>query len=225
MECTLGPQLWVDWFGSEHEPCPDIVSPVEDDPLGRPAGGIWTSTMVDGSSLYVERMQAVLPPELSEWHDRAAWVLEPRPAELLVIEDRSAEADFVLLAPSVLGERCVWPQIAARFEGAHMTTQGALSFWRQPAPSEPSWLARMGVFEVLMEFGYGTPLDWWEAESAIWFGWQFSAKERIADIAVPAIPEVPRGHWNPDELPALACSHPARRRKRMSAKHKFATWP
>lgn len=206
MELTLGPQLWVDWFGCGHEPGPDIVAPVGDDPLGRPSGGFWTSSFVEGRSAYVERMRVVLPPELSEWHDRAAWVLEPGPAELLVVADRSAEADFVLLAPNLPGKRCTWPQIATRFDGAHMTAQGALSFWRQPAPSEPRWLERMGVLEVLMELGYGTPLDWWEAESTIWFDWHLSVRERIADVAVPAIPEVPRGHWDAERLPAFACS-------------------
>lgn len=223
MELTLEPQLWVDWFGDAPEPCPDIVSPVEDDPLGRPSGGLWTSTHRDGSSPYVERMREVLPPELSEWQDRAAWVLEPLPADLLVIEDRSAEADFVLLTPSVPGERCTWLQIASRFDGGHMTAQGALSFWRQPAPSEPRWLERMGVLEVLMELGYGTPLDWWEAESTIWFDWRFSAKERIADVAVPAIPRVPRGHWNPEELPALPCSHPDSEAEAHVSEYKVAT--
>lgn len=206
MEFTLGPQLWVDWFGCGHEPGPEIVSPVEDDPLGRPAGGLWTSTLIGGTSAYVERMRAVLPPALSEWHQRAAWVLEPRPAELLVVEDRSAEADLVLLAPDLGGEHCTWQRLATRFEGAHMTAQGALSFWRQPAPSEPGWLERIGVLEVLTELGYGTPLDWWEAESTIWFDWRLSVRERIADVAVPAIPAVPRGHWDPDQLPAFACS-------------------
>jgi hypothetical protein len=203
MELTLGPQLWVDWFGTGQEPCSGLVPAVEDDPLGRPAGGLWTSTYVDGSSAYVERMRAVLPPELSGWHDRAAWVLEPRSAGLFVIEDRSAEADFVLLAPNVPGERCAWPQIATRFDGAHMTGQGALCFWRRPAPSEPGWLERMGVLEVLMELGYGTPLDWWEAESTIWFDWRFSARRRIADIAVPTVPRLPVRHREPDRLPAL----------------------
>jgi hypothetical protein len=203
MALSLGPQLWVDWFGTDPEPGPEIVSPVEDDPLGRPNGGIWTSTLLDGSSAYVERMRAVLPPELCEWHDRAAWVLEPEPAELFVIEDRLAEADFVLDAPDLFGDHRVWQQMASRFAGAHMTAHGALSFWRQPAPSEPRWLERMGALQVLKEIGYGTPLDWWEAESTIWFDWHFIVKERIADLAVPEIPRVPRGHWEPEELPAL----------------------
>lgn len=204
MTLTLGPQLWIDWFGTDPEPGPEIVSPVEDDPLGRPNGGIWTSTLIDGSSAYVERMRAAVPPELCEWHDRAAWVLEPESVELFVIEDRLAEADFVLDAPDLFGDRRVWQQMASRFAGAHMTASGALSFWRQPAPSEPRWLERMGTLQVLKEMGYGTPLDWWEAESTIWFDWHFVAKERIADIAVPKIPRVPRGHWEPEELPALA---------------------
>lgn len=203
MAFTLGPQLWIDWFGTDSEPGPEIISPVEDDPLGRPNGGIWTSTHIDGCSAYVERMRAVLPPELCEWHDRAAWVLEPEPVELFVIEDRLAEADFVLDAPDLLGDRRVWQQMASHFAGAHMTAHGALSFWRQPAPSEPRWLERMGALQVLKEMGYGTPLDWWEAESTIWFDWHFVAKERISDLAVPEIPRVPRGHWEPDELPAL----------------------
>ncbi|HEX6152996.1 MAG TPA: hypothetical protein VFZ19_05675 [Solirubrobacterales bacterium] len=204
MPLALGPQLWVDWFGAGLEPGPETVSPVEDDPLGRPNGGIWTSTFVDGSSAYVERMRAVLPPGLCEWHDRAAWVLEPESAELFVIEDRLAEADFLLDAPGLFGDRGVWRQMASRFAGAHMTAIGALSFWRQPAPSEPRWLERMGALQVLKEAGYGTPLDWWEAESTIWFGWRFSAKEKIADVAVPRIPRVPRGHWEPDQLPVPA---------------------
>jgi hypothetical protein len=201
---TLEPQLWIDWFGTDPEPGPEVVSPVEDDPLSRPSGGIWTSTFIDESSAYVERMRAVLPPELCEWNDRAAWVLEPEPVELFVIEDRLAEADFLLDAPNLFGERRVWRQMASRFAGAHMTANGALSFWRQPAPTEPRWLERMGALQVLKEAGYGTPLDWWEAESTIWFGWHFSAMERVADVAVPEIPRVPRGHWEPDELPALA---------------------
>lgn len=204
MALTLGSQLWIDWFGTDPEPAPEVIAPVEDDPLGRPSGGIWTSTLIDRSSAYVERMRAVRPPGLCAWHERAAWVLEPEAVELFVIEDRLAEADFVLDAPDLLGERRVWPQMASRFAGAHMTASGALSFWRQPAPSEPRWLERMGALQVLKETGYGTPLDWWEAESTIWFGWHFSAIERIADVAVPDIPRVPRGHWEPDELPALA---------------------
>lgn len=40
MALTLGPQLWIDWFGTDSEPGPEVVSPVEDDPLGRPSGGI-----------------------------------------------------------------------------------------------------------------------------------------------------------------------------------------
>jgi hypothetical protein len=204
--CALGPQLWIDWFGTDSKPGPEIVLPVEDDPLGRPDGGIWTSTLVDGSSAYVERMRAVLPPELCEWHDRAAWVLEPEPAGLFVIEDRLAEADFVLDVPDLFGDRRVWQQMATRFAGAHMTAHGALSFWRQPAPSEPRWLERMGVLQVLKEMGHGTPLDWWEAESTIWFDWHFVAKEKIVDLAVPEIPQVPRGHWEPEEPPALAYS-------------------
>lgn len=204
MQLALGPQLWVDWFGTEAEPGPEIVSPVGDDPLGRPSGGIWTSTLTHGASAYVERMRAVLPPDLCEWHDRAAWVLEPEPVELFVIEDRLAEADFVLLAPDLFGDRCAWRQMASLFEGAHMTARGALAFWRQPAPSEPRWLERLGALKILQETGYGTPLDWWEAESTIWFEWHFSARERIADLAVPEIPRVPRGHWEPEELPALA---------------------
>lgn len=204
MALALGPQLWVDWFGTDPEPGPEIVSPVEDDPLGRPNGGIWTSTLIDGSSAYLERMRAVLPPELCEWQERAAWVLEPESVELFVIEDRLAEADFVLEAPDLFGDGCVWQQMACRFAGAHMTANGALAFWRQPAPSEPRWLERMGALQVLKEIGYGTPFDWWEAESTIWFGWHFSAKERIGDVAVPTIPRVPRGHWEPDELPVLA---------------------
>lgn len=207
MELALGPQLWVDWFDGEREPCPDIVSPVEDDPLGRPNGGLWTSTFVDDSSPYVERMRAVLPPELSEWHDCAAWVLEPRPAELFVIEDRFAEADLMLFSPDLFGDGRLWQEMASRFAGAHMTANGAVAFWRQPAPSETRWLERLGVLQVMTETGLGTPLDWWEAESTIWFDWRFSTKERIADIAVPTIPQVPRGHWHPEELPALACSH------------------
>lgn len=225
MAPTLGPQLWVDWFGSDLEPRPEIVSPVGDDPLGRPSGGIWTSTLRDGSSAYVERMQEVLPPELSEWHDRAAWVLEPETVNLFVIEDRLAEADFVLGASDLFGDRRVWQQMASRFAGAHMTANGALSFWRQPAPSEPRWLERMGALHVLKEMGYGTPLDWWEAESTIWFDWRFSAKERIADIAVPAIPKVPRGHWNPEELPALACSHPDSETEAQVSEPKAPTLP
>jgi hypothetical protein len=149
-------------------------------------------------------MRAVLPPELCEWRDRAAWILEPEPVWLFVIEDRLAEADFVLDAPDLLGDRRVWQQMAARFAGAHMTANGALSFWRQPAPPQPRWLERMGALQVLKEAGYGTPLDWWEAESTIWFGWNFSVKKRIADVAVPTIPRVPRGLWEPDQLPALA---------------------
>jgi hypothetical protein len=85
-----------------------------------------------------------------------------------------------------------------------MTAGGARSFWRQPAPSEPRWLERMGALQVLKEMGFGTPLDWWEAESTIWFGWHFSVKERIADVAVPAIPRLPRGYWEPDGLPVRA---------------------
>lgn len=204
MALRLGPQLWVDWFGTDPEPGPEIIVPVEDDPLGRPNGGIWTSTFLDGTSAYVERMRAVLPPELCEWHHRSAWVLEPEAAGLFVIEDRLAEADLVLDAPDLFGDRRVWPLIASRFAGAHMTANGARSFWRQPAPSEPRWLERMGALQVLKEMGLGTPLDWWEAESTIWFEWRFSAMERIADVAVPEIPRVPRGHWEPDELPALA---------------------
>jgi hypothetical protein len=201
---ALEPQLWVDWFGSGLEPGSGIVPPVEDDPLGRPDGGIWTSTLVDGSSAYVERMRAVLPPTLSRWHDRAAWILEPESAELFVIEDRLAEADFVLDAPGLIGSHRAWRRLAGRFAGAHMTASGALSFWRQPTPSEPRWLERMGALQILREMGYGTPLDWWEAESTIWFGWCFSVKERIADVSVPSIPRVPRGLWEPDELPMLA---------------------
>ena len=49
-------------------------------------------------------MRAVLPPELCEWHDRAAWVLEPELVGLFVIEDRVAEADFVLDAPDLFGD-------------------------------------------------------------------------------------------------------------------------
>jgi hypothetical protein len=201
---ALAPQLWVDWFGSDSEPGPEVVMPLEDDPLGRPQGGLWTSTFIDGSSPYVERMRSVLPPELCEWRRRAAWVLEPRPVELFVIEDRLAEADFVLEAPGLLSDGRVWRQMADRFAGAHMTTSGALSFWRQPAPGEPRWLERMGALQVLKEMGFGTPLDWWEAESTIWFGWHFSRKERLADIAVPTIPREPRGFWEPEELPVPA---------------------
>lgn len=204
MSRALGPQLWVDWFGADSEPGPDIVSAVTDDSLGRPSGGIWTSTLIDGSSAYVQRMRAVLPPELCEWHHRAAWVLEPEPVDLFVIEDRLAEADFVLDAPLLMDDRCAWQQMADRFAGAHMTASGALSFWRQPAPSEPRWLERMGTLQVLKEMGYGTPLDWWEAESTIWFDWHFSAKERVADVAVPEIPRAPRGYWEPDKLPTFA---------------------
>lgn len=203
MELRLGPQLWVDWFGTEREPGPEIVSPVEDDPLGRPDGGLWTSTLIDGSSAYVERMRAALPPELSEWHDRAAWALEPVPVELFVIEDRIAEADLMLFAPDIFGDGRVWREMASRFAGAHMTAHGALAFWRQPVPSEPRWLERLGVLQVMKENGLGTPFDWWEAESTSWFGWHFCAKERIADLAVPEIPQVPRGRWEPEELPAL----------------------
>lgn len=204
MLLTLKPQLWIDWLGTDSEPGPEVVSPIEDDPLGRPNGGIWTSTLIDGSSPYVERMRAVLPPDLCEWIDRAAWVLEAEPVELFVIEDRLAEADFVLDAPDLFGDRRVWRRMGSRFAGAHMTTTGALSFWRQPAPSEPRWLERLGTLRVLKEMGYGTPLDWWEAESTIWFGWHFSTMERVADVAVPNIPRVPHGHLEPDELPALA---------------------
>jgi hypothetical protein len=198
MELTLGPQLWVDWDGSRAEPDADAVRAVEDDPLGRPGGGLWTSSFVDGSSAYVERMREVFPPELGEWHERAAWVLEPRPAHLLVVEDRSAEADFLLLANGP-GAPSTWPKVAAGFDGVHMSTQGALSFWRRPAPSEPRWLERMGVMEVLMKLGYGTPLDWWEAESTIWFDWRFSVRRRIADIAVPAIPHEEARDRSPED--------------------------
>ena len=165
MTARLGPQLWVDWFGSGVEPGPDATAVVEDDPLGRPDGGLWTSTFVDGSSAYVERMRRVLPPDLCEWHVRAAWVLEPDAADLFVIESRLAEADFMLDAPVLIGNHRVWRRMADRFSGAHMTAAGALSFWRQPAPSEPRWLERMGALLALKEMGYGTPLDWWEAES------------------------------------------------------------
>lgn len=204
MALTLGSQLWIDWFGTDAKPGPGTVLPVEDDRLGRPDGGLWSSTLINGSSAYVDRMRAVLPPELCEWEERAAWVLEPEPAELFVVEDRLAEADFVLEAPDLFGDGGAWQQMASRFGGVHMTANGALSFWRQPAPSEPRWLERMGALEVLQEMGYGTPFDWWDAESTIWFGWHFSARERIADVAVPTIPHVPRGHWEPDELSALA---------------------
>ena len=204
MAIDLGPQLWIDWFGTEREPGPEMVSPIEDDPLGRPDGGIWTSSFVAGSSAYAERMRAVLPPDLCGWQDRAAWVLEPEPVDLFVIEDRFAEADFMLDAPGLIGGNRVWHQMTFRFAGAHMTANGALSFWRQPAPSEPRWLERMGALQALKEIGYGTPLDWWEAESTIWFGWFFSAKERIADVTVPLIPRVPRGLWEPEELPLHA---------------------
>ena len=204
MASRLGPQLWVDWFGTGQEPGAEAVMPVEDDPLGRPDGGLWTSTLVADSSPYVERMRTVLPPGLCEWHHRAAWVLEPQPADLFVIESRLAEADFMLDAPGLIGKHRVWHRMAARFSGAHMTADGALSFWRQPAPSEPRWLERMGALLALKEMGYGTPLDWWEAESTIWFEWCFSAKERIADVAVPAIPRMPRGLWEPDKLSMVA---------------------
>jgi hypothetical protein len=204
MAVTLGPQLWVDWFGAEREPGPEKVSPIEDDPLGRPQGGIWTSTHVEGSSAYVERMRAVLPPELCGWHHRAAWVLQPEAVDLFVIEDRLAEADFMLETPGPTGSDRVWHQMALRFAAAHMTASGALSFWRQPAPSEPRWLERTGALQTLKVLGCGTPLDWWEAESTIWFRWCFSVKERIEDIAVPLIPRSPRGLWEPEELPIHA---------------------
>jgi len=204
MAFKLGPQLWIDWFDSGLEPGPGAVSPIEDDPLGRPDGGIWTSTLTGGTSAYVERMRAVLPPDLCAWQDRAAWVLEPEGVDLFIVESRLAEADFMLDAPGLIGNHRVWRQMAHRFAGTHMTADGALSFWRQPAPSEPRWLERMGALLALKEMGYGTPLDWWEAESTIWFEWCFSSKERIADVSVPLIPRVPRGLWEPDELPMVA---------------------
>src|SRR3954453_11789473 len=102
MAPRLGPQLWIDWFGSDREPGPGAVASVEDDPLGRPDGGLWTSTLVDGSSAYVERMRTVLPPDLCGWQKRPAWVLEPKPANLFVIESRLAEADFMLDAPGLI---------------------------------------------------------------------------------------------------------------------------
>jgi hypothetical protein len=102
---ALEPQLWVDWFGTDAEPGPEIVLPVEDDPLGRPDGGIWTSTFSNGSSAYVERMRAVLPLELCEWHQRSAWVLEPESVELFVIEDR-----LTCVATAGCGGR--WPTVS-----------------------------------------------------------------------------------------------------------------
>lgn len=222
---VLEAQLWVDWFGTECEPGPEAVMPVEDDPLGRPGGGLWTSTLTGDSSPYVERMRAVLPPELSEWHDRAAWVLEPESVELFVVEDRLAEADLVLYAPDLFGDGRVWQEIASRFAGAHMTSHGARAFWRQPAPSESRWLERLGVLQVMKESGLGTPLDWWEAESTIWFGWHFCAKERIGDLAVPEIPRVPRGHWEPEELPALAYLQPGSEAEAHASERKATAMP
>lgn len=184
----LPPQLWVDWHGSGLRPDARHLQPVGDDPNRRPSGGLWTSTaMPDGYSAYVLRMRELLGPYTPSVA-RPAWLLSPAPARVFVVEDRLAEADLAILAPTTGPDVALWPQMAARFDAVHMTEGGARSFWRQPAVGEPNAGERTRVLAFMDAQGFGSPLDWWETESTMWMHWSFFEAERLEDIDVPMMP-------------------------------------
>lgn len=185
----LPDQLWID-SNESGPPSASLVGPPATDYRGRPAGGIWTSTLTDeGSSAWRDEMLTVLDG-LVPVVRRRAWALRPTPARVWEIETRAAELDLVTYAPGRVAD--IWPKIAKRFDAVHMTAEAArCAFHRIPRPDEPEHENRMVVLHVLTEAGNGCPLDMWETESTVWFGWHFDTLEDLGWLDVPAIPAAP----------------------------------
>lgn len=186
---TMPPQLWVDWHGIGHQPGPEVMSPVGTGPKGRPAGGLWTSTIAEGpSSAYADRMRTLLGDAV-DWHHRPAWLLHPEPARIWTVEDRCGEMDLLLLGSAHASSApTMWGRIADHVDAIHMTADGCRAFIQQPDSNGAVGALRLPVAAYLEREGMGCPLDWWEAESTLWTRWRFTHAERLQDMHVPEIP-------------------------------------
>lgn len=184
MLLKLKPQLWIDWAGTGRPP--QIAKPIGDDHRHRPTGGLWTSSYEGGSSAFVERMRLLLTRQPIV--KRPAWILEPKEADIWEIRDRLAELDLMAFAPGFP----VWSQIAEKFDGVHMTEEGARAFWHTPLPDDPMRPIRLQALVAATEAELGSPLDMWETESTWWVRWCFKTCKRIGLIDVPQLPPGPR---------------------------------
>ena len=182
---VLREQLWID-ANDSGPPTPNAIAPPSADVNGRPHGGLWTSTLVDGSSAWRDAMLKLLAGHVAIVK-RRAWAVTPQPARVWHVETRAAELDLVTIAPGPVKD--MWATVAQTFDAVHMTAQAAsVAFHRTPRPGEPGRDERLRVLHALTGAGLGSPLDMWEAESTIWFGWHFADVRDLGLLDVAQIP-------------------------------------
>ena len=103
------------------------------------------------------------------------------------METRAAELDLIAIAPGPVKD--IWATVARRYDAVHMTEQGAtVAFHRTPRAGEPGRDDRLRVLHAVLDAGLGSPLDMWEAESTIWFGWHFADVRDLGLVDVAQIP-------------------------------------
>jgi hypothetical protein len=160
----LAAQLHVSFVA---ELFPTIAPITNRDFFIKPNGGLWTSTLVDGSSAWVEwcRAEEFGEPDAQHWY-----VLEPDPAARVYIIDSLADLNrLIAMYPHPDKEQRLYSRffgyidfeaVSQDYDAIHLTEAG-------------QWATR-----------YSEPsLNGWDCESTVWFRWCFTSIEQFRTIA------------------------------------------
>ncbi len=156
----LGTQLFV---GNEPDPLRIIPASTSSNYgyINKPRGGLWTSTLRDGASGWVDwcRSEDFGSVDTATW-----WLITPRDDARLVEIDSLSDLEMVLGTFCIAGLWTHTPErrtidfdamIGAGFSGLHLTKNGASDC------HVGDWLT-------------GLSLKAWDCESTVWFHWSFT---------------------------------------------------
>lgn len=143
---------------------PELFVPIKPGHLGKPAGGLWTSTLVNGSTAWADwcRAESFGNPDAQRWH-----VVIPDPtARVLVVDSLAGYVDLVErfpYAPFAFDPTArsldFLAILAAGYSAVHLTERGNAEC-HHPSPHPPGidWLC----------------LNSWDCESTVWLAWVFT---------------------------------------------------
>ncbi len=147
----LGDQLHI---STSRELLPHVAQ-VENQHFVKPRGGLWTSSLIEGRSEWVDWVEDEVfgDPFSLEWY-----ILYPDPTARILVIDSLADLTRILKTgwqKSYPTSGVRWPDfeaIAERYDAMHLTSSG-------------QWATRLTYPDSL----YG-----WDCESTLWFHWCFT---------------------------------------------------
>lgn len=184
----MKPQVWV----GDEDPDPEKFEPPEPSDeivIGKPAGGLWTSTLIEKedriSSGWIEWMRSEQYTMGTE-----AWILYPEDdVEVYVIDD-VWDAKKVMKPverykdhPTLEEWEIDWESVFSEYDAINLTEKGQ---WETRFPNktwvdgngERQWGRRADNLDKYNLYG-------WDCESTLWGAWRFERVEYAGEVTIP----------------------------------------